>query len=313
MRGEGETTLLRMLEPFAEAMALDDTREIVVNGPGEYAVEGSGGWTRHRDPRLTYRHMDALAVLAMRMTAQTLDAENPTGSSRLPGGQRITVTRPPMTAPGVVTATIRQRKRRFTLEWLHDRGYFSFLDRTVDWVDTLTRWVAVDRLNIEITSETGASKTSLLEALCHRIPEDERTATAESAPELFLPHWNWIPVVYDARGGTRSAEAALETLLRQRPDRLVFGETRTGETWGWIRALNTGHRGCMSTTHANPGWQGMEDTLVSQCRQSAHATGVPQEDIRRMIRDGMQVVINVERKVGDPIPYRATMIERRVA
>ena len=126
----GELTLRRLLEPFTAAMALEDTREIVVTRPGSFGVEGDHGWTWHGDDRLTYRWLDALGRLAGRMTHQDLSGASPACSSRLPGGQRITINMPPMMPEGVIQLTIRQRAKSFdpTLDWLEARGWFRWTE-----------------------------------------------------------------------------------------------------------------------------------------------------------------------------------------
>lgn len=307
--------LLHLLEPFNDAMAQDDTREIVVNRLGQFGVEGDDGWRWYDDERITFDRLDAIGLLAMHATGQDFGPENPSGSSRLPGRQRVTVMRPPLAEPDTISLTIRQRAKSFRprLPWLRDRGFFSFLDPSVDWVERLTRWVAVDRLNIEIVAATGGGKTTLQEALCWEIPEEERVITVESAPELLLPHRNWLPVLYaqEGQGKNRSPTAAIELALRQRPDRIIFGEKRTGEALNYLNALNSGHRGGISTMHGDPGWQGMEDAMVGMIRRNPASAGMQQADIERMLRRTIHVLICVERVVGHPIPFRATMIERR--
>lgn len=312
---DGEATLRRLMAPLAPALARPDTREVVVNTPGRFGVEGDDGWTWHEAPELTFDRLEAIGILAAGFTHQDVGAGRPSCSSRLPDGERITVAVPPMMPAGTVGLTIRKRATSFTptLGWLADRGYFSFLPPVPGgWPDRLARWVEEKR-TIEVTAPTGAGKTTLLEALVRAVPQDEILITLESTPELMgLPHPGWRPLLYsqdeDGRGW-RTAEQCVQDALRMRPDRIIFGETRTGETWGYLRALASGHPGGLSTTHAAPGVEGMLGALSKQIRQNPRAAGQSDAEIRADLRQHINVVISVEKRSGDPVPFRALSVE----
>jgi type IV secretory pathway ATPase VirB11/archaellum biosynthesis ATPase len=156
--------------------------------------------------------------------------------------------------------------------------------------------------------------TTAAEACIRAIPLHERIITLESTPEWFgLPHKNWAPRQYAQAGDTKSglpqAEQALATALRERPDRILFGEMRTGEAWAYLRVLMGGHPGGISTAHAAAGREAAFDTLTLQIRENPHSAGVSDETIRRMLREHVHIVVHCEKKAGDPVPYRATSID----
>ena len=95
----GEATLLRLLEPFAAALARPGTREIVVNRPGRFGVEGEDGWSWHDAPELTFARLDAILTLAASRTSKRVGPDRPSASSVLPGGERIMGARPPAAPP----------------------------------------------------------------------------------------------------------------------------------------------------------------------------------------------------------------------
>lgn len=316
----GEMTLRRLLAPMGAALADPDTREVVVNQPGRFGVENSAGWSWHDAPELDFDRLDAIGILAAGLTSQDFGVSTPACSSRLPDGERITMARPPVAATGSVTHTIRKRALSFTptLEWLEQRGWFSFLPHAPapfsGWAAWMRHKIAVEKATIFFTGVTGSSKTTAAEAALRAIPLDERIITVESVPEwMGLPHRNWVPRVYaqdeQKRPGMLGAEQVIEQALRERPDRILFGELRTGEVWAYLRALMSGHPGGISTAHAKPGYTALEDALVFMARQNRHSQGVPEETVRGLLRAHIDVVIHCEKAPGDPVPYRATSVE----
>jgi pilus assembly protein CpaF len=113
----------------------------------------------------------------------------------------------------------------------------------------------IARKNIVISGGTGSGKTTLLNVFSEAIPEHERIVTIEDAAELRLlqPH----VVSLEARPPNMEGKGAitirdlLKNALRMRPDRIVVGECRGGEALDMLQAMNTGHEGSMTTTHAN--------------------------------------------------------------
>jgi len=111
------------------------------------------------------------------------------------------------------------------------------------------------RKNIVISGGTGSGKTTLLNVLSGAVPSHERIVTVEDAAELQLaqPH----VVSLEARPpnlegkGEYSIRDLVKNALRMRPDRIVVGECRGGEAVDMLQAMNTGHEGSMTTTHAN--------------------------------------------------------------
>lgn len=316
MMAPEEITLTRLMGPLATALEDPDTREVVVVKPGEFGVENSKGWHWYDAEALTYKRLLALGILAAQRTGQQF-GENCLGvSSRLPGGHRITMVGPPSTPAGTIHLTVRKRATSFipTLDWLGEKGYYDFLPKGTDWAAWCRERVVAKR-SFLATGETGSSKTTFAEALARSTSLEERVATLESVPEWILPHRNWIPQIYRQAGsaarGLPTAEEALELVLRERPDRILFGEMRTGEAWAYLRALRTGHRGGISTAHADEGEGGEEafETMTLMIRQNASSNGVPEETVNRLLRKTINVVAHCVKVAGDKIPYRLTRLE----
>ncbi|GAA0574537.1 P-type DNA transfer ATPase VirB11 [Craurococcus roseus] len=298
-RRAGEATLLRLLSPFAAALASPGTREVVVNRPGRFAVEGSDGWTWHDAPELTYARLDAIATLSAARTSKRVGPDRPTCSSVLPGGERIATARPPATAPGTVSLNIRRRAKDFTptLGWLEAQGYFRPVPgRGADWWQ---RAVAANK-TVLVVGSIGSSKTTFAEALLRAIPLHRRLVTIEDTPEwLDLPHENWLPLYFD--GERRTAIDCVQEAMRQRPDDIPFQELRGPEAWAFLRARVIGHR-TIGTVHAAD-CAAAFDAVALMVRQSEEGRTLPESTVDGLLRQHIDVVAHVSRD-----PFRITEV-----
>lgn len=300
----GETTLLRLLGPFAAALAQPGTREVVVNRPGRFGVEGGNGWTWHDAPDLTYRRLDAIATLAAARTAKRVGPDRPTCTSVLPGGERITVARPPATAPGVVSLNIRRRAKDFTptLGWLEETGYFREVPGygAAWWQEAIRQGKTV-----LVAGAIGSGKTTFTDALLRAIPPHLRLVTVEDSPEwIDLPHENWDALYFD--GVSRTATDCFEIALRKRPDWLPFQELRGGEAWAFLRARVVGHPS-ITTIHAADCASAF-DALALMVRQSQEGRGMEEATVRGLLRQHIDVVAYCAR---DPFRVAEVMEVRK--
>lgn len=105
--------------------------------------------------------------------------------------------------------------------------------------------------NCFVVGETGAGKTSTLNALLAFIPPNYKVVTIEDTAEVRLPHNNWVRELARLAAGeaTVSLFDLLKAALRQRPNTIVVGEIRGQEASVFFQALQTGHQG-LSTFHA---------------------------------------------------------------
>ena len=164
------------------------------------------------------------------------------------------------------------------------------------------------RKTIFIVGATGSSKTTFAEGLILEIPQDERLVTVEKTPEWNLPHRNLVTVLYGSAGDGQAAERAatqcVEDALRQRPDRILVGELRSGgEAWACIRALLAGHPGLITTLHAQS-TDGAIDTLATMLRQDTSGATMQDKDLRDLIKRGIDIVAHCARD-----PYRVTSVQ----
>jgi type IV secretion system protein VirB11 len=154
------------------------------------------------------------------------------------------------------------------------------------------------RWNIVISGGTSSGKTTFLNSLIGEIPRVERLISIEDARELQMAHANCVHLVA-ARGGQGEAIVThndlLEAALRMRPDRILLGELRGGEAYAFLRAINTGHPGSMTTLHADSA-EGALIQLAMTIIQGAPNLGY--DNALQLVRSMVDVVVQVERRDG---------------
>jgi pilus assembly protein CpaF len=234
------------LQPLLE----DDTiSEIMVNGPKNVYIERKG--RLHRVP-VTFENNDHVMRIIDRIVAplgRRIDESSPYVDARLQDGSRVNAVIPPISLVGP-TLTIRKFSRNpITIEQL-----IQFGSITSEAVQFLKACVEA-RLNILISGGTGSGKTTLLNVMSSFIPNDERILTIENAAELQLRQEHVVtlesrPPNIEGRGEITIRDLVINA-LRMRPERIIVGECRGGETLDMLQAMNTGHDGSMTTAHAN--------------------------------------------------------------
>lgn len=316
--------LLRCLEPIADLLADPDLTEIVVNRPGEVFTEGPKGWTRYRRAGLTYSHLMNLATAAAAFTRQDIAPDHPIVSTVLPGGERCQIVSPPAVPAGTLSLTIRKVTAvAMTMDDLDRRSLFADVrpasDKLSDDEQELLRlrdggrWreflecAVASRRNIVISGATGSGKTTLAKGLVALITEHERILTIEDAAELTIPQRNHVRLLY-AKDGMGLAKIGprelLESALRMRPDRILLQELRDGTAFYYLRNVNSGHPGSITTVHADSARLAFEQ-LTLLVKESAEGRELAREDIRRLLHLTIDVVVQMSRSNGR---YRITEI-----
>lgn len=234
------------LQPLLE----DDTiTEIMVNGPKNVYVERKG--KLHRVP-VTFENNDHVMRIIDRIVAplgRRIDESSPYVDARLQDGSRVNAVIPPISLVGP-TLTIRKfSKNPITVDQLIQFGSVS--SESVQFLKACVE----SRLNILISGGTGSGKTTLLNVMSSFIPGDERIVTIENAAELQLRQEHVVtlesrPPNIEGRGEITIRDLVINS-LRMRPERIIVGECRGGETLDMLQAMNTGHDGSMTTAHAN--------------------------------------------------------------
>jgi pilus assembly protein CpaF len=235
--------------PLELLLADGDTSEIMVNGPKLVFVE-RGGELLETD--VEFEDNDHVLRIIDRMLnplGRRVDYDNPTADARLPDGSRVNVVIPPVAVDGPHISI-----RKF-LSTKMDMDDLLALESLTPYMVTFLEACVRARLNILITGNTSSGKTTLLNILSSYIPNHERIVTIEDAVELNLKQRHVVRMETKLPGvdgvGAVTVRDLVRNALRMRPDRLVVGEVRGGESLDMLQAMNTGHSGSITTLHAN--------------------------------------------------------------
>jgi len=297
---------------------LDDAAvtEICINRPGEAFVERASGWRQESMPFATELWCQQFAKLVAASTRQRVNAESPLLSASLPTGERVQVVLPPAVSAGTVAITIRRPSGRvWGLDELAASGVFEGcvgagspaadareqelkrLYAAGAWMEFLRRAVQA-RKNIVVSGATGSGKTTLTKALVLEIPREERLIVLEDAAELSLAsHGNAVRLLYskDTQGLARvTAKQLLEASLRMRPDRILLAELRGEEAYYYLRNVNSGHPGSITSVHASSAELAFEQ-LTLLVKESPAGREMARSDIRALLDELVDVVVQTAR------------------
>ncbi len=299
---------LRALRPILTDQAVT---EICINRPGEAYVETREGWRCVPLAFASYEWCLSLAKLVANYTKQRIDPESPLLSAALPGGERIQIVLPPATTPGTVAITIRRPADEvWTLDELARRGIFRATRPASEATDdaeqkllglleakdypAFMRLAVARRKNILVSGPTGSGKTTFTKALICEIPGDERLVTIEDARELVLDkHPNHVRLYYskDDQGLARTTpKQLLESCLRMKPDRILLAELRGEEAFDYLRNVNSGHPGSITSIHAASAELAFEQ-LVLLVKQSRAGQELAREEIKQLLYLLIDVVV----------------------
>ena len=293
---EAMNWLVRMgpLEPLIRNPAYE---EIFVDGPHEVGVVERTGRTLML-PDVYFDCDEDVREIAKRALASVnrrVDESSPMADARLKDGSRLNVVIPPISDKHTVLTIRTFRPDVDTLDRLVELG-------TITQELLLFLRAAVQGfLNILISGPTGSGKTTLLNALGNETDGRGRMVVVEQTRELKLP--DLVPLCVSMEAQEKNAEGTGEipqrelvrNALRMRPRRIIVGETRGPETWDLLRAMNTGHGGCISSVHAN----GPRDALDALITLGMTAPEQPPESVMaRLIARAISLVIQMAEEPG---------------
>lgn len=276
------------LGPIQQLVDDPDVTDVLVNGPDEVWVDRGGPLERADVEFESNEHLIATIERAIAPLGLRIDRSAPMVDARLPDGSRLHAVLPPASVDVPLLAI-----RRFTQRLSGPEDLVATGTATSDEVDLLVQAVD-DRQTVVVSGGTGAGKTTLLNVLGQAIPAGERVVVIEDASELSLPGH---VVKLEARPansegvGRLTINSLLRSALRLRPDRIIVGEVRGEEALDLIWALNTGHRGSLTTVHANS-----PQEAVWRIETLAMSAGlVANEAISRQLRAAVDIVVQLER------------------
>ena len=277
--------------PIEPLLNDESVTEIMVNGPNSVYVERAGKAGLAPVKFLDEDHLRRVIEKIVAQVGRRIDESSPLCDARLPDGSRVNAVIPPL-AIGGPFLTIR----KFSKDPLGIEDLIGFGTLTPAAARFLQACI-IGKLNVIISGGTGSGKTTTLNVMSSFIPEGERVITIEDAKELQLRQDHVLcmesrPANVEGKGEV-SIRDLVKNALRMRPDRIVVGECRGGEALDMLQAMNTGHDGSLTTTHANTPRDAMTriETLVMMAGYD-----MPVRAIREQMASAVDLVIQIGRQ-----------------
>lgn len=300
------------LDPLKKIFAEDGVNEISINRPFEAWVEKKGDIRYESMPELDFDHLRSLASLVAQSTEQKISEEMPLLSATLPTGFRIQIMIPPACEPGTIGMSIRKpSSMKLVLDDYEKMGAFesTAIKEEVDEhsvhlakllkenkIKQFINDCVIMKKNVIISGGTSTGKTTFTNAVLRAIPHDERIITVEDAREIELSNHPNRMHLLASKGGQGRAKVTtqdlIEACLRLRPDRIIVGELRGAEAFSFLRAINTGHPGSISTLHADTPKMALEQLKLMVMQAGL---GMPPSEIREYIANVVDVVVQLKR------------------
>jgi type IV secretion system protein VirB11 len=301
------------LAPLASWLEREDVTDLMVNRPGEVWVEtAAGAIACEPAPQITELALNRLARQIAAASHQGVNREHPLLSATLPGGARVQVVSPPAARDGLVLAVRKHVISDLTLDELDQAGLFAArgagaasdadaeLQALLDRGETsaFLKLAVKRRKTVVISGGAGAGKTTLLNALVKEIDPAERLIVIEDAPEIRLDRANAVGLVAvrgDQGEARVDADDLLRASLRLRPDRILLGELRGPEAFAFLRAVNSGHPGSITTVHADS-----PDGAMHQIALLALTSGLELgwSQLMTYVEQVIDVVVQLDRRGG---------------
>ncbi|QDV22139.1 CpaF family protein [Aureliella helgolandensis] len=287
-----ETFGLGPLELLLKDSSISD---IMINGPKAVFVERRGRLEKTDVEFRDNTHLMQIIDRIVSRVGRRVDETCPMVDARLEDGSRVNAIIPPLALDGASVSI-----RRFGSNPLKLEDLLNYKALTPEMVMLLEGCIK-GRLNMIICGGTGSGKTTLLNTLSSFIPNDQRIITIEDAAELQLQQEHVVrletrPANIEGNGAV-SATDLVKNALRMRPERVIIGECRGGETLDMLQAMNTGHDGSLTTIHANNPRDGIArlETLVMMA-----GFELPIKAIRQQISSAVNLIIQANRLQGGP-------------
>ncbi len=288
--GVFESAIKNFLEPIWPLLKDEKVTEVMINSHTEIWVEMKGKVQKSQAQFPDEDSLRAAANNIAQSVGRKIDDDNPRLDARLPNGYRIHIVIPPCARKGTTMAIRKFSAVQFTFEDYIRLGVFS-----LDVAKFLNICMKLGK-NILVSGGTGSGKTTLLSVLCDHIPKGQRIIVIEDVSELQIEYDH--VVFFETRMGDETGKGAvgiqdlLKSALRLRPDRIVVGEVRGGEALELVQAMNTGHKGCLGTVHANS----PHDAIV---RLEALAQGadsqLSEKALQHQIGSAVDIILQVSR------------------
>ena len=278
------------LGPLEDLLADPAVSEIMVNGAKKIFVEKSGKVQLSQTTFTSNDHLRRIIERIVLPLGRQINNMTPYVDARLKDGSRVNAVIEPLAIDGPALTI-----RKFKKGGVNPEKYIEYGSMNANMIQFL-RICVENGLNIVISGGTGSGKTTLLNMLSSFIPSNERIITVEDAAELQLQQEHVVRLETRPGVGDGSHSVTIRDLiknaLRMRPDRIVVGECRDGAALDMLQAMNTGHDGSMTTTHANSARECLS-RIETLCMMAG--MDLPIKAIREQVASAVHLIVQVSR------------------
>ena len=278
------------LGPLEDLLADPSVSEIMVNGAKKIFVEKSGKVQLSQTTFTSNDHLRRIIERIVLPLGRQINNMTPYVDARLKDGSRVNAVIEPLAIDGPALTI-----RKFKKGGVNPEKYIEYGSMNANMIQFL-RICVENGLNIVISGGTGSGKTTLLNMLSTFIPSNERIITVEDAAELQLQQEHVVRLETRPGVGDGSHSVTIRDLiknaLRMRPDRIVVGECRDGAALDMLQAMNTGHDGSMTTTHANSARECLS-RIETLCMMAG--MDLPIKAIREQVASAVHLIVQVSR------------------
>jgi pilus assembly protein CpaF len=276
--------------PIEPLLADPTITEVMCNGPDKIYIERDGKIEKTNVTFQSDEHLKRIIDRIVSPLGRRVDEASPMVDARLPNGNRVNATIPPLSLKGPLLTIRKFAQTPFTAQDLIANrtlspGLVEFLRACVE-----------AKINAVISGGTGSGKTTLLNVVSAFIPGSERIITIEDVAELQLKQAHVLslekrPPNIEGKGEVTIRQLVINS-LRMRPDRIIVGEARGPEALDMLQAMNTGHDGSLTTIHSNS----PRDTL-RRIETMVLMAGfeLPLKAIREQVASAIDLVVHMER------------------
>jgi type IV secretion system protein VirB11 len=309
------TALTTYLKPFAPYFAMEGVNEICINRPYEVWVESQGQFKRFDAPIFSLDFLRQFALLVGEYNQREISPECPTLSSILPDGSRIQFVIEPACAKDTFVCAIRRHAVQevpldhyfkedketgaVTQGWAkqdasrHDHALLALYKKRA--YALFLKQAILLRKNILISGGTSTGKTTFLNTLLKEIPQSERIITIETDREVKSTHPNSVHLLAAEEGKSVAPLTMLDLLkvsLRLRPDRVLVSEIRAEEALPYLRAMNSGHPGSITTLHADSPERCFEQLALMALQSGCHWS---RQEIIHYAKSIVHIIVQIKR------------------
>ncbi len=314
------------LETIRRYLDIKGVSEVWINQPQTVIYTKGGDPVIEQDPNITLKYLKNLAKLIATFNARSINKENPILTGSLPKGQRVQIVMPPAVEAGTISFSIRiPAPINKSLDELDAEGAFDeckiINNELQDFEHDLVKFknngqikefiklAVTSRRNIIIAGETGSGKTTIAKSMIEHIPKTERLITLESENEIDLSTFpNKVHLLYSRSDNGASfitPKKCLEACLRMNPSRIIMAELLGDESWDFLKSINTGHAGSITTMHSNGAYETFEQ-FVSLVKDSPKGAHLDAKYIHRRLVSTVDVVFFYSKRKLRDIYYEPT-------